>query len=83
MAVITSNAGGCPEIVGKAGLLVPPRDTNAIRSELNKLIASDELRDQLAQAALKRVRLFDWETVAGRYVDCYRRLIESAARKRT
>ena len=82
MAIITSNAGGCPEIVGEAGLLVPPKDTEAIRSELNKLINSDQLRDQLAQAALKRVRLFDWETVAGRYVECYHRLIESAAGKK-
>ena len=80
MAVITSNAGGCPEVVGEAGLLVPPKDADAIRSGLNKLIASDQLRNQFAQAALKRVKLFDWEYVAGKYVDCYRRLIEGAAK---
>jgi glycosyltransferase involved in cell wall biosynthesis len=79
-AIITSNAGGCPEVVGEAGLLVPPRDIEAIRSALNKLIGSEQLRNQLSQAAVKRVKMFDWENVAGKYVDCYRRLTEGAAK---
>lgn len=79
-AIITSNAGGCPEVVGEAGLLVPPKDTDAIRSGLNKLISSEQLRNRLSQAALERVKMFDWENVAGKYVDCYRRLIEGTAK---
>jgi glycosyltransferase involved in cell wall biosynthesis len=80
MAIITSTAGGCPEVVGEAGLLVQPKDVAGIRSNLQKLILSDQLRHQLAAAALQRVKLFSWENVAGLYVDCYRRLIEAAAK---
>jgi glycosyltransferase involved in cell wall biosynthesis len=40
MAIITCSAGGCPEVVGKAGLLVEPRDTEGIRKTLKKLVES-------------------------------------------
>jgi glycosyltransferase involved in cell wall biosynthesis len=80
MAIITSTAGGCPEVVGEAALLVQPKDSAAIRSNLQKLILSDQLRHQLAAAALQRVKMFSWENVAGLYADCYRRLIKVAAK---
>ena len=38
MAVVTSTAGGCPEVVGDAGLLVAPGDVEGIRSVVTKLI---------------------------------------------
>jgi glycosyltransferase involved in cell wall biosynthesis len=80
MAIITSTAGGCPEVVGEAGLKVQPKDVAGIHSNLQKLTSSDELRHRLAAAALHRVKLFSWEKVAGQYVDCYRRLVEGAVK---
>ena len=43
MAVVTSNAGGCPEVVGEAAMLVPPRDPAAIRSCVDRLIEDPSL----------------------------------------
>jgi glycosyltransferase involved in cell wall biosynthesis len=77
MAIITSTAGGCPEVVGEAGLLVPPRDAAAISKNLRKLTASKKSREQLASAALERVKMFNWENVASQYVDCYRMIAET------
>jgi glycosyltransferase involved in cell wall biosynthesis len=71
MAVITTPAGGCPEVVGPAGLLVPPRDAASIRSRLAELVASASRREELARAGQERVQLFSWPSVAGRYLACY------------
>jgi glycosyltransferase involved in cell wall biosynthesis len=58
MAIITSTAGGCPEVIADAGLKVPPRNTEQIKVSLKKLMTSDELRKELSQKALARVQLF-------------------------
>jgi glycosyltransferase involved in cell wall biosynthesis len=80
MAIITSTAGGCPEVVGKTGLLVEPRDTEGIRKMLLKLVESDELRRQLGQAALERAQQqFNWENIAQQYLNCYSQILNTPA----
>lgn len=79
MAIITSTAGGCPEVVGKAGLLVEPGDTDGIRKILTKLIDSDQLRRQLSETALKQVQQFNWENIARQYLDCYSQILNTTA----
>lgn len=78
MAIIASSAGGCPEVVGEAALLVPPRDSPAIRRELQKLIASPDLRRNLAEAARRRVRQFAWPSVAEQYLRCYQQAVRES-----
>ena len=80
MAIITSTAGGCPEVVGKAGLLVEPRDTEGIRKMLLKLIESDDLRRQLGEHALKRAeQQFNWKKIAQQYLNCYNEVLNTDA----
>ncbi len=80
MAIITSTAGGCPEVVGNAGLLVEPRDSAGIRKAIEKLVSSQELRQRLAAAALERVQLFSWKNVAGMYIELYEQIIQAPSR---
>lgn len=77
MAIITSTAGGCPEVVGKAGLLVEPGDTEGIRKMLTKLIDSDQLRQQLGKQALEQARQFNWENIAQKYLNCYSQILNT------
>ncbi len=81
MAIITSTAGGCPEVVGDAGILVAPGDVEAIRSAIVELIESRQKRERLAADALKRVKQFGWSIVARRYVGCYNNAIETYKNK--
>lgn len=81
MAIITCDAGGCPEVVGDAAIIVKPRDTAAIRQSLEKLTGSDTLRQQLGDAGVERVKQFDWELIASRYVECYRNVIQQRKNK--
>ena len=78
MAVITSSAGGCPEVVGDAGVFVEPRNATAIRQKLEELIHSDQRRSELMAAARKRAELFSWQNIASHYVQCYQKVITKA-----
>jgi glycosyltransferase involved in cell wall biosynthesis len=67
-ATITTNASGCPETVGDAGVLVEPSSTTDLRQAILSIIGNDELRLSLQRHAVKRVRtLFDWDRIVDRY----------------
>lgn len=76
-AIITSNAAGCPEVTGHAALFVQPRDVAGIRDNINKLISSEKLRQQLSTAALEQVQQFSWKNIAARFVELYEEIIQS------
>jgi len=72
MAVVTSDVTGCPETVGRTGLLVSPGDTNQIRDALVRLTSSESLCSELGYAARQRVlHFYDWERVGSRYIDLF------------
>jgi glycosyltransferase involved in cell wall biosynthesis len=76
MAVIASDTAGCPEIVGDAGLLVPPQNVPLLRDALERLLSSEETTRMYGQRARSRVTdVFDWEVIGSRYLD----LLQQAA----
>jgi colanic acid/amylovoran biosynthesis glycosyltransferase len=57
VVVVGTNTGGIPELLESgAGLLVGQRDARAVADALSRLAADDELRLQLAEAGIRRVR---------------------------
>lgn len=57
VAVIGTSTGGIPELLnGGAGILIPQQDARPIAEELTKLANNHELRRQLAEAGVRRVR---------------------------
>lgn len=71
MAVITTTAGGCPEVVKDAGLLVSPGDVQAIRENIFKLIQDEDYRNAMAQKSLTQVKNYTWPAITERYIKCY------------
>ncbi|HQT73775.1 MAG TPA: glycosyltransferase family 4 protein [Acidiphilium sp.] len=65
-ALVATRAGGLPEVVGEAGLLVPPGDASALAAAFLHLAGDDEARDRLAAAGRARARLFDTPVIAAR-----------------
>jgi glycosyltransferase involved in cell wall biosynthesis len=53
-AVIGTAVGGIPLIMGNAGLLIAPNDSNAIVEALSTLVADAELRKALGKKARER-----------------------------
>jgi phosphatidylinositol alpha-mannosyltransferase len=56
---------------GETGLIVPPRDVNALSHALLTMLEDRPRAREMAAAAQERARLFDWEAVAGRLLDYY------------
>jgi len=72
--VVASTAGALPEVVGDGGgLLVPPRDPEALAKGIRSLLEQPEARRELAARARERVvARFSWPAIARRTVGVYR-----------
>lgn len=75
--VVASAVGGLPEVVGDAGVLVPPGDVGALRAALSALVADRPRCAQLAAAGrLRAVSRFDIVRCVRAYEDLYRELLD-------
>ena len=62
--VVCSDRTSLPEVVGSAGLLINPEDTDAFANSILRVLTQSELRSDLRQRGLARVRQFSWDQVA-------------------
>lgn len=69
--VLAGDRTSLPEVVGDAGVLVNPFDTDAIGAGLARLIDDEELRAHLSRRGLERAALFDWKDTARRTLQVY------------
>ncbi|MHC5156343.1 MAG: glycosyltransferase family 4 protein [Planctomycetota bacterium] len=76
-AIITSTAGGCPEVIGDAGLLVEPKNADIIRDKLLYLIENNDVREDLARQAVQRSAQFTWSQIAQQYLKLFENLINT------
>jgi len=77
--VVATTGGALPEVVGDAGVLVPPGDVEALARAMTTLLADAERREHLGEAARRRIcDEFDWEDTARETVSIYRRAIDGA-----
>jgi glycosyltransferase involved in cell wall biosynthesis len=75
--VVSTTAGALPEVVGDAGILVPPADARALVSAISSLITSPDMRQRLGKAGRRRiVRNFNWENTAKQTIEVYAEAIE-------
>jgi glycosyltransferase involved in cell wall biosynthesis len=77
--VIVGNRTSLPEVVGEAGLLFDPFDTQALVEALTQVIDDSEYRGVLRSKGLERARNFNWKTTAQLTLGVYER---AATRKR-
>ena len=70
--VIASSSGSLPEVVGNAGLLVNPLQTEEITQAMHRLLSDSQLREQLIQLGLERVRHFSWTSSALKTLNVYK-----------
>ncbi len=74
--VLTSTASSLPEVVGEAGLLVPPDDVPGLAEAMQRLLREEELRADLRQRGLQQARRFTWEQTAQETANLYWQLLE-------
>jgi glycosyltransferase involved in cell wall biosynthesis len=74
--VITSNVSAMPEVVGDAGILVNPKDFQAIADAVCRLYTDPTYYQELVKKGLARVKLFTWKKTAERIAEIYENLLE-------
>ncbi|MCP5256156.1 MAG: glycosyltransferase family 4 protein [Zoogloeaceae bacterium] len=76
--VITSMSTAIPEVVGDAGLLIDPYDTQSLKSAVERLLRDGPLCDDLARRGLERTSMFTWRSSAMRLAEAYRQFFNEA-----
>ena len=69
--VITSNVSSLPEVVGETGLLVDPRDIDALATSIETLVTAPDIRSDLSQKAFTRSLMFSWENCVKQTMKAY------------
>jgi glycosyltransferase involved in cell wall biosynthesis len=81
-SVVATDVGGLSDAVddGVTGLLVPPRDSEALRGAIERLLADRELRRRLGQAARDVAgREFSWDEATSTTIAAYRAALGARA----
>jgi glycosyltransferase involved in cell wall biosynthesis len=76
--VVSTTGGALPEVVGDAGVLVPPGDAAALEKAIVSLLDDRQRRQELGEAGLNRVKgAFTWRHAAMKMTDIYREAIDA------
>ena len=70
--VLSSNAASLPEVVGDAGLLFDPLDSDGLAQKILNVAESDNLREQLRAKGFERVKQFSWKKTAQETLAVYK-----------
>jgi glycosyltransferase involved in cell wall biosynthesis len=70
-AVITTDAEGCAEVVGNAGIVVPKGDPAEIGRVLRQLMNDPERCKELAMLGWARAKSLRWPIVAAAYMEIF------------
>lgn len=79
VAVVGSDSGEIPYVIGEAGRVLPEADRAAWTSCLDELLSDEGVRRELAARGLQRARqVFAWPVVARQHLAFFDELLESA-----
>lgn len=76
--VVATTAGALPEVVGDAGILVPPENPEALKDAINTLLNNEALREELGKKGRRRaVDMFAWPVAAQNTLAVYKDVVAS------
>jgi glycosyltransferase involved in cell wall biosynthesis len=70
--ILTSNTSSFPQVVGDAGVMIPPDDVNLWAETIQQLLRDEGRRKELRQRGFVRARDFSWIKTALATYDVYR-----------
>ncbi|GAA6621800.1 glycosyltransferase family 4 protein [Scytonema sp. NUACC26] len=73
--VIASNTTSLPEVVGDAGILVDPKDEDALCQAMLDLLSDSQLVRELRQKGFARSQNFSWSKCASDTVAVYKQIV--------
>ena len=73
--VVASNVSSLPEIIGDAGFLIDPNDSEALANALERALTDNAWRVSARQKGLARAALFNWEESARIALSVYEQVL--------
>jgi len=79
--IVASKIGGFADVVedGVEGVLVPPRDADALAGAMERLLSDAALREEMGRAGTVRAAPYAWDKVSGQVLDYYQDLAGGGA----
>jgi alpha-1,3-rhamnosyl/mannosyltransferase len=75
--VIASNVSSIPEVVGDAGLLIDPHDSNQLKESILAVIDDEDLSKRLSKAGLAQSKKFSWEQCTHNTIATYKEVLNT------
>jgi glycosyltransferase involved in cell wall biosynthesis len=75
--VVASSCGALPELLGDAGALVDPYDTEAIAAAIARVLDNDGYASACAARGVERASQFSWDRTARLVYAAYREAVEA------
>ncbi len=72
--VITSNTSSLPEVVGEAGIMIDPYDTDSLAQAMMQVLTDSELSNNMIRKGLEQSKRFSWEKAAEQTLEVYNKV---------
>lgn len=69
--IISSSTSSLPEVIGRAGILLPPKDEMVWAKNILKIIKDKGLANTLKALGIRQAKQFTWENTARKTVEVY------------
>ena len=73
--VLCSNTSSLPEVAGNAAIFFEPNDLSSISNSVEKIISSDDLRNDLIKKGNERLKMFSWSKCAQETLNVYNKIL--------
>jgi glycosyltransferase involved in cell wall biosynthesis len=73
--LIAANKMSIPEVTNDAGILVEPDDVESIAKQMQKVLTSKEIKDDLIEKGYKNIKLFSWHNTANKFEETFSAVI--------
>ncbi|MFH1545822.1 MAG: glycosyltransferase, partial [Patescibacteria group bacterium] len=72
--VLASNISALREVCGDAAKLLPPKNVDAWRVALLKILSDEKLREDLRRRGIRQSKKFSWEKTAEKTIAAFEKL---------
>jgi glycosyltransferase involved in cell wall biosynthesis len=73
--VITSKVSAMPEVVGEAGIVIDPSQTEDLKKAMLRLIHEPGRAEKMKQAGLEQAKKFSWEISARKTLEVFEKVV--------
>ncbi|MHC5059868.1 MAG: glycosyltransferase [Planctomycetota bacterium] len=75
LPIVTTRCEGVRELIAENGIVVERPDAEAIAGAIKTFADNPQRYAQAGAAAVRQAKQFTWSSVAGKYLDCYNKVI--------